>query len=164
MQPLTVDEIRAAFVNCSKGEAKRLPMPKGLDDVDWEQIDFLGHRDQGAPNAPWLVAPWRGELVGLVLRVGGAARGGRANMCELCTTTHYGSDIALMAAPRAGKAGRDGNTVGTYLCADLACSLYARGRLKPGRVQPEETLTTEAKVERLQGNLDTFVRRVVQER
>ncbi|WP_430625940.1 FBP domain-containing protein, partial [Streptomyces albus] len=31
--------------------------------------------------------------------------------------------MALLAAPRPGAAGRQGNTVGAYLCADLACSL-----------------------------------------
>jgi len=40
---------------------------------------------------------------------------------------HRGTDIALFVAAHAGTAGRQGNTVGTYICADLACSLYIRG-------------------------------------
>ena len=81
-------------------------------------------------------------------------------MCSLCLTVHSTTDVALMVAPRPGAAGRAGNTVGAYLCVDLACSLYARGRKRPDRVQPEETLTPEQKVERLRVNLATFLRRV----
>lgn len=162
VQPLTADELRRSFVNCSKGEASRLPLPKKLESTRWEQLDFLGWTDPGAPGAAYLVAPWRGEPRGLVLRVGtGPGRGGRKNMCELCLTTHSGTDVALMVARRAGAAGRGGNTVGTYLCSDLACSLYARGLKRPDRAQPHETLSEEQKVQRLADHLDTFVRRVI---
>lgn len=56
VESLTEHEIRAAFVNCSKGEAKRLHVP------------------------------------------------------------------------RTGKAGQQGNSVGAYICGDLACPLYTRGK------------------------------------
>jgi hypothetical protein len=69
--------------------------------------------------------------------------------------------VALMVAPRPGASGRNGNTVGTYLCTDLACSLYARHLKRPERVQPVETLSTEKRIERVRTNLDTFVGRVV---
>jgi FBP C-terminal treble-clef zinc-finger len=164
MQPLTAEEIRSSFVNCSKGEATRLPMPANLATTRWDQLDFLGWSDPGAPRTAYLVAPWRGELAGLVLRVGSAAgRGGRKNMCTLCLTTHSSTDVTLMVAPRPGASGRNGNTVGTYLCTDLACSLYARGVKRPARAQPAETLSQEQKVARLAENLDTFVRRVVEQ-
>lgn len=161
MDPLTADQLRDSFVNCTKGEAKRLPLPRDLDRTRWQDLDFLGWRDAGAPGTAYVVAPWRGEVVGLVLRLGTDRRSsGRKNMCALCLTTHSTTDVALMVAPRAGAAGRNGNTVGTYLCADLACSLYARHLKRPARVQPEETLTEEQRVTRLRDNLDTFVRRV----
>jgi hypothetical protein len=32
----------------------------------------------------------------------------------------------MFSAPRAGEAGRNGNTIGTYICDDLACSLIIR--------------------------------------
>ena len=47
-------------------------------------------------------------------------------MCALCRSTHSGGGVALFVARRAGAAGRNDNTVGTYICADLACSMYAR--------------------------------------
>jgi len=162
VNPLTAAEIRASFVNCSQGEAKRLPLPRRLEDVRWERLDLLGWRDPGAPAAAYLVTEWRGDLTGLVLRLATDRRaGGRKNMCSLCHTTHSTTDVALMVAPRAGRSGRDGNTVGTYLCTDLDCSLYARGLKRPDRAQPAETLEPEQKVSRLRDNLDTFVRRVV---
>jgi hypothetical protein len=164
VQPLSPEEIRASFVNCSKGEAKRLPLPRDLSTAPWEDLDFLGWRDPGAPGAAYLVAPEAtsdGDPVGLVLRLSSDRRAtGRKNMCSLCLTVHSTTDVALMVAPRPGAAGRAGNTVGAYLCVDLACSLYARGRKRPDRVQPEETLTPEQKVARLEVNLATFVRRV----
>ncbi len=161
MEPLTAELVRSSFINCSKGEAKRLPLPRDLAAVRWERLDFLGWRDPGAPGAAYLVAPEPDGPVGLVLRLSSERRAtGRKNMCSLCLTVHSTTDVALMVAPRPGASGRAGNTVGAYLCVDLACSLYARGLERPERAQPEETLTPEQKVARLQVNLATFLRRV----
>lgn len=163
MTPLSEAEIRASFVNCSKGEAKRLRVPLGLAETDWDRLDFLGWRDPGSPGAAYVVTEWRGTLTGLVMRLSTDRRAtGRQNMCALCHTVHSTTDVALMVAPRPGAAGRAGNTVGTYLCTDLACSLYARHLKKPDRVQPVETLSRDKRIERVQANLDTFVRRVVE--
>ncbi|GAA0259843.1 hypothetical protein GCM10010492_70990 [Saccharothrix mutabilis subsp. mutabilis] len=40
--------------------------------------------------------------------------------------------MSLMTAREAGKEGQLGNSVGIYLCADLACSLYLRGKRDAG--------------------------------
>ena len=63
-----------------------------------------------------------------------------------------------MVARRAGKAGLNHNTVGTYSCADLACSLYVRGlrRSLGGGAMPE-TITVGVRVQRLQDNLEDFL-------
>ncbi|MEV0476177.1 FBP domain-containing protein, partial [Streptomyces prunicolor] len=50
MRPLTEREIRAAFVNCTKGEAKRLSIPRDLAERPWDDLDFLGWRDPQAPG------------------------------------------------------------------------------------------------------------------
>ncbi|MEW2404038.1 FBP domain-containing protein [Streptomyces sp. NPDC046862] len=163
MKPLTEHDIRTSFVNCSKGEAKRLPLPKNLADLDhWDDLDFLGWFDLSAPDRSYLVVERAGELVGLSLRSASGNRGFlRRSMCSLCLTTHPGSGVSLMTAPKAGPAGRQGNSVGLYICADLDCSLYVRGRKKaaPGG-RMEESLTVEQQIERLRGNLDAFVERV----
>ena len=167
MQPLTPESIRSSFVNCSKGDAKRMPVPSAAalpSASGWEELDFFGWRDPGHPQAAWMVVD--GEVgaeagpVGIALKASSAGGAGRKNMCTLCLTTHSASDMAMLVAPLAGASGRRGNTVGNYVCADLACSLYVRGLKRPARAQPHETLSTEAKVERLRTNLAAFVRRV----
>lgn len=160
MRPLTGAEIRASFVNCSKGASRRLPLPRDLDGTRWDRLDFLGWQDPGAPGAAYVVAERDDGPCGLVLRVGTGGRSGQ-NMCALCATVHARSDVSLMVAARAGASGRQGNTVGTYLCSDLDCSRYARKLKRPALAQPEETLSDAQRIDRLRGGLDTFVRRVL---
>ena len=57
-------------------------------------------------------------------------------------------------------AGRSGNTVGTYVCADLACSAYVRG-LRKLELPQGERLPPEQRVARLQERLQAFVDRAV---
>lgn len=161
MQALTADEIRASMVNTTKGEAKRLHVPRDLDATRWDDLDFLGWRDPGAPAFGALVT-WRGdEPLGIALStVPSGPRRRKQSMCSLCLTFHGSGDVALMAARRAGTSGREGNTVGASICADLACSLYVRGLKRTPRVQPHETLTVDEKVRRLNINLWEFIARV----
>jgi hypothetical protein len=163
MRHLTDAEIRASFVNCSKGEARRLAVPRDLDERRWDDLDFLGWRDPGAPERAYLVADHDGHLLGLTLRaVKATARGFTTrSMCSLCLTTHAGGGVALMTARRTGEAGRQGNTVGQYLCTDLACSLYARGILHPASGSGyDETISVEDKIARTQANLTAFINKV----
>jgi hypothetical protein len=164
MRPVTEREIRTSFVNCSKGEAKRLSLPKDLADHPWEDLDFLGWRDPGAPERAYLVAESDGPLVGIALRVtSGASRGFTSrSMCSLCLTTHTGGGVALMTARRTGEAGRQGNSVGHYLCTDLACSLYTRGKKEAaGGGAIDESLALAEKVARTRANLYSFLDKVV---
>ncbi|ETK32358.1 FBP domain-containing protein [Microbispora corallina] len=164
MRPVTEQDIRTSFVNCSKGEAKRLGLPRDLADQPWDDLDFLGWRDPGAPGRAYLVAERDGSLVGLALRAtSGTARGFTArSMCSLCLTTHTNGGVALMTARRTGDAGRQGNSVGQYLCTDFACSLYARGKKEAAGASPvDESLTVEEKVARTRAHLFSFVDKVV---
>ncbi|MGF1430414.1 FBP domain-containing protein [Kitasatospora sp. LaBMicrA B282] len=159
MKALTERDIRTSFVNCSKGEAGRLAVPRGLAELPWEDLDFLGWRDPGAPERAYLVLPRTDGLTGVALRYSDRQRGLlRRNMCSLCLTTHAGNGVSLMAARKAGAAGREGNSVGAYMCTDLACPLYIRGKraLEPGARIPE-ALTTEQQIERMMANLAEFV-------
>ncbi|WP_328469245.1 FBP domain-containing protein [Actinoplanes sp. NBC_00393] len=167
MEPLDERAIRAAFVNCSKGEASRIKMPSGFADgsVPWGDLDFLGWTDPGAPQRALLVAPGSDGPVGLVLRRPEARKVSamRSSMCRICLTDHAASGVALFVAPLAGAAGRNGNTVGEYICADLACSLYLRGKRQPRMrlVRREETLSLAERVDRAMTNLAAFTGRVV---
>ena len=162
MRPVRAAEIRSSFVNCSKGEAQRLNLPSDLADRPWSDLDFLGWRDPQAPARGYLVTEQGDRLVGLVLRAPQAGVARRSSMCSLCLTVRSGG-VSLMVAPRAGKAGQGGNSSGTYMCADLACSLYVRGKLSSSGPVVYETLTTEQRVERLATNLDAFLARVLRQ-
>ncbi|MCX4736196.1 FBP domain-containing protein [Streptomyces sp. NBC_01363] len=159
MKAVSEQDIRASFINCSKGEAKRLPLPRDLDEQPWDDLDFLGWRDLSAPGRSYIVTERDGELIGVTLRFPSQQRGFlHRSMCSLCLTTHPGSGVSLMTARKTGAAGREGNSVGLYICTDLACSLYVRGRKTPapgGRFK--ETLTVEEQVERTRANLDAFL-------
>ncbi|MEU3522438.1 FBP domain-containing protein [Streptomyces sp. NPDC038707] len=159
MRPLTEQDIRASFVNCSKGEAKRLAVPRDLGERPWGDLDFLGWRDSGAPDRSYLVTERDGRLVGVTLRFPSSQRGFlHRSLCSVCLTTHPGGGVSLMTARKAGTAGREGNSVGLYMCTDLACSLYVRGRKVPeSGVRFEESLTLEEQIARTRGNLFAFL-------
>ncbi|MGE7438494.1 FBP domain-containing protein [Kitasatospora sp. NPDC001175] len=165
MKPVTDEQIRASFVNCTKGEARRLRLPRESADLPWADLDFLGWRDPGAPDRAYLVAERPDGLVGITLRATTGIRRSvlKSNLCSFCITTHAGSGVALLAARRAGQAGRDGSTVGTYVCADLACSLYVRGKKRSQLAERvTESLTLEEQILRTQVNLDAFLDQVLQ--
>ncbi|MEV5610593.1 FBP domain-containing protein [Streptomyces sp. NPDC052225] len=163
MKPLTEREIRSAFVNCSKGEAKRLSVPHDLAERPWDDLDFFGWRDPQAPDRGYLVAEIDGGLQALTLRASHSTVGQtRRSMCSLCVTTHTGG-VSLLVAPKAGKAGKQGNSVGAYMCSDLACSLYVRGKKDAGSgSRLHETLTLEEKIERTVTNVAAFFAKVTQ--
>jgi FBP C-terminal treble-clef zinc-finger len=147
VEPLTELEIRAAFVNCSKGEAKRLHVPRDLAGQPWDDLDLVADLGDGP--------------VAITLRSPAAAPGQkRANLCSICLTSHVGG-VTLMVAPRSGKAGQQGNSVGAYICGDLACSLYTRDKkftVSSSRLQ--EQLTLEEKIGRNVANLSAFLAKV----
>jgi hypothetical protein len=47
-------------------------------------------------------------------------------MCSLCHTPQPATQVLMFSARRGGRAGRDGNSIGTYICADLSCSIMIR--------------------------------------
>ena len=163
MRPIGENEIRTSFVNCSKGEALRLGLPRDLAECPWEDLDFLGWRDPGAPERGYLVAERGSRLVGISLRAtSGAGRGFTArSICTICKTTRTGGGVALLSARRAGESGRNGNTVGQYICSDLACSLYARGKKVSAGTLLDETLDLDSRIARVRKGLDAFLGRIM---
>ncbi|MFJ5720962.1 FBP domain-containing protein [Streptomyces sp. NPDC093149] len=161
MKPLTEQEIRSAFVNCTKGEAKRLSVPRDLAERPWADLDFLGWRDPQAPDRAYLAIELDGRPVALALRSPGPGSWQlRRSMCSMCLTTHTGG-VSLMVAAKAGKAGQQGNSVGAYICSDLACSLYVRGKKNAGAgARLHESLTLEEKIRRTVANLAVFITKI----
>ncbi|MEU7279210.1 FBP domain-containing protein [Streptomyces sp. NPDC045431] len=159
MKAVTERTIRASFVNCSKGEAARLPLPRDLAERPWDDLDFLGWRDLSAPDRAYLVAERGEQVVGVALRLASRqAAGLRRSLCSICLTTHPLSGVTLMTARKAGAAGREGNSVGLYVCTDLDCSLYVRGKKRPeSGARFDERLTVEEQIERTRGKLAAFL-------
>jgi hypothetical protein len=164
MIPITEAELRASFVNCTQGERSRIALPGTPATIDFERLDFLGWRDPKAPDRACLVTRADDRWVGIVLRA--AAKSAKSltksTMCSLCMTLHASSGVALFSAPLAGAAGRNGNSVGTYICADLQCSLYVRGLRKSEAIaRMNETIDQAERIERLRQQIAAFVDRVV---
>jgi hypothetical protein len=161
MKPVTERDVRASFVNCTKGEAKRLAVPRDLAERPWDDLDFLGWRDPASPERAYLVTESGDGLVGVALRRATPAAGARRSMCSLCLTTHTGDGVSLMTARKAGRGGQQGNSVGAYMCTDLACSLYLRGKKDAGPGgRLHESLALPEKVDRTMANLTAFLDKV----
>ena len=123
-------------MNCSRGEAEVLTLPRGFDELPWGELEMLGWRDPKAPLRGYIVVQgFLGgdeEPVGIAVRAAESRMSSRtAAMCLLCQTAQSGDAVSLFTARRTGEAGRNGNTVGTYMCADLACSRRVRTDIPP---------------------------------
>lgn len=164
MEPLSEKQIRSSFVNCSKGEASRLKLPADFADLPWADLDFLGWVDPAAPLRARLVLPRENGPLGIILRVPTVKHTSavKSSICQVCLTGHASSGVTLLAAPLAGARGREGNTAGNYVCADLACPLYLRGKRRPKlrSVAYEESLTLDERVARMMDNLHAFATKV----
>jgi hypothetical protein len=163
VRPLTEPQVRRSFVNCSRGEARGLTLPRGFADLEWSGLDVLGWRDPKAPLRGYLVLDVADGPVGIAVRAADSRMSsGTAVMCLLCQTGQAGDAVSLFTARRTGEAGRNGNTVGTYVCADLACALRARSEIPPWlRERDPEEVAAERTAEleqRVHGFLDAVLR------
>ena len=158
---LTDTEIRRAMANCTRGEAARMAVPPWVRDVDRAKIDVLGWRDPKAPERGYLVFPRDGELVGIALRAstGGGVRA--AAMCALCRTTHAPGHVGLFVARRRGSAGRNGDTVGTYACGDLACARYVRVERATAALRPDPGIGVDERRAGLRARVAAFAETVL---
>lgn len=161
MRPLTEAEIRGSIVNAEPGDADRMPLP-GLHEVVWDDREYLGWRDPSSPQRGYLVL-WRGETpVGIVLRASGTRLQVGSAICSLCNTPQPAGQVTMFSAPRAGEAGRRGDSVGTYICADLSCSLLIRIAPPQQEMQPSPDEIVAARAAALRQRVEAFTGRVLQ--
>jgi hypothetical protein len=150
MHPLTDDQIRSSFVNASKGEATRLTLPD-LDAVRWDEIDYLGWQDAKRPQQ-YGIALEVDDRVVCLLRRGAEHPPAKKMMCGWCEDIVDGVRAAHFAVPRAGASGRQGNTLGTAVCADFRCSRNVRRKPSAFEMQTEdEALLAYHREVRIQG-------------
>jgi hypothetical protein len=125
MLPITVEALRASFVNASRREVTEMTVPD-LDAVRWDDCTFLGWRDPKTPRRAYAVVPTLdGDLVGIVFRQAEASPRSRAQ-CSWCQDVKLPNDVVFYSAKRSGPAGRKGDTVGTLVCQDFQCSRNVR--------------------------------------
>lgn len=158
MRPLTETEIRRSFVNCSRGEAKALTLPRDFGELAWGELEMLGWRDPKAPLRGYMVLDGDEEPVGIAVRAAESRMSSRtAAMCLLCQTGQSGDAVSLFTARRTGAAGRNGNTVGTYMCADLACSRRVRTDIPPWLLERDPTEVVAERAAELRERVRGFV-------
>ena len=155
MRPLEPSDIRAAIVNIDDDERDEIPIP-GLHETIWDEREFLGWRDPEKPHRGYLVFWVDDRAVGVRVRAAESTMPpGRPAMCSLCHTQQPAPQVSLFVAPKAGAAGKRGDTVGTYLCRDLNCPTLMRQKTDElGHTIDAETtrrLIAEGVVTRLAG-------------
>jgi hypothetical protein len=161
MKPLTEDDIRASIVNAEPELVAHMPLP-GLHETVWDSREYLGWRDPHAPQRGYIVY-WRDDTpVGMVVRASDS-RMSRAPsaICSLCRTQQPGHQVALFGVSKAGEAGLRGNSVGTYICADLACSTIIRIVPPPSDMQPDPADVVASRAAGLLARLDSFTTEVL---
>ncbi len=157
----TDTRIRRAIANTTKGEAARLTFPAWVRDLDLDDIvDVLGWRDPKAPGRGILLVPGPDGVVGVALRAGERAVG-KSAMCALCRTTHAPGRVELLVARRGGAAGRGGDTVGTYVCGDLACAQHVRVERATAALRPDPGTTVDERRAGLRERARRFVTAVL---
>ncbi|GAA4162330.1 FBP domain-containing protein [Gryllotalpicola daejeonensis] len=159
MQPLTEQEIRGAFVNASLRERNSITLPD-LDNLAWDQLDFLGWRDRKIDNVGYVVTRLDDEPVGVMLRTGNGRTRTRPQ-CSWCEDVHLPNEVVFFSAKRAGAAGRKGDTIGTLVCAGFECSANVRKLPPLAYVGFDAEAARLERIETLRGNVSRFVAAVL---
>lgn len=159
MLALTEDQVRAALVNATPDERARFAAPLSLVLADWDHLDFLAWTDPEFRGRGYVVVEHDGVPTGVVLRATSGARP-RAAMCNLCHTMQPGNQVALFTARRAGEAGERGDSVGTYMCADLGC--HDNVRLAAPLAPSEMRASVDRRIDSTRERVEAFVERVVE--
>ena len=158
MQPLTENQVRAALVNATPDELDRVGVPLSLVLADWDHLDFLAWSDPDFRGRGYMIFERDGVPTGIVLRAASGSRP-RAAMCNLCHTMQPGNQVALFTARRAGDAGARGDSVGTYICADLGC--HENVRLAAPLAPSEVRASVDRRIDGTRHRVEAFVERVV---
>lgn len=147
MKAMSMDEILAAFDPIDRPDV----VPPKLTWVAWDDLDYLSWQHPTDRKA-YLVTQLPERSVGLVLRM---PAGPHRGFCDLCFSIDrdHGTVLAMIdgwTRPRA--------SIGLNICGNLDCSDAVRGMKYVYRMG--ETISVGRRVERLQENLDAFVRSV----
>ncbi|MDN3495514.1 FBP domain-containing protein [Planococcus sp. APC 4015] len=160
MRPLTEDDIRSAMINASPDDARLLTVPADVVLADWDHMDFYAWRDPRTRGRGYIVAEIDGEPRGVVLRAADGSSHARASMCNLCHTMQPADQVALFSARKAGDAGEHGDSIGTYICADLSC--HENVRLAAPLAPNEIRASVDRRIDGTRTRTEAFVSRVLE--
>jgi hypothetical protein len=161
MRPLSDEQIRASFVNASPEAIERMPLP-GLHETVWAEREYLGWLDPTFAQRGYIVYWREGKPFGIILRSASSSLSRSISaMCSLCRTHQPGNQVSLFTVPKAGQAGLNGNTIGTYICSDLSCSTIIRIVPPPFDLQPSPTDVVSNRTSGLLARLDNFTRELL---
>jgi hypothetical protein len=76
--------------------------------------------------------------------------------CSWCEDVQLPNDVALFSAKRSGQAGRNGNTVGTLVCAAFECSTNVRKRPAMAYLGFDIDAARTRRIEALQAHVQAF--------
>jgi len=156
MHAFTEKDIRASFVNVSLRERNALVVPS-LGDVEWSALDYFGWRDPKQPLAGFIVIPVDDAPVGILLRQTEQRIRTRAQ-CSWCEDVTLPNEVVFFGARRAGKAGRNGDTVGTLLCERFECSENVRRPMPPAYLGFDVMAARRRRIEALRAHAENFAR------
>lgn len=160
MSPLTGDDIRTSFVNARPDELQVMALPSDFVLTDWDHLDFFAWRDPRTRGRAYVIAEVDGEPVGVLLRAAEGTSSARSAMCNLCHTMQPADQVALFTARKAGEAGRNGDSVGTYMCADLSC--HENVRLAAPLAPSEIRASVDRRIDGTRRRTEAFVESVAQ--
>jgi len=160
MHQLTEDEIRGAFANAGDDDLRLLTLPPDFLLIDWDHLDFLAWRDPRARGRGYLIAELGGEPVGVVLRAAEGSSRAASALCNVCHTMQPADQVTLFSARKAGDAGRQGDTVGTYMCADLSC--HENVRLAAPLAPNEVRASVDVRIDGTMQRAESFVERILE--
>ena len=157
MRPIDERAIRASFRNASRKEVSSLNLPLDFDEIDFERIDFLGWFDPKMPRRAYVVAEVDDHNVGILLQRTEQRTAMRAQ-CSWCDDVTLRNDVQFFSARKAGAAGRNGDTIGTLICANFGCSANVR-KLPPLAYEGyDRELARDLRMLRLREHVTSFVR------
>ena len=146
-------------MNAADDELRLMALPSDFVLMDWDHLDFFAWRDPRTRGRAYVVAEVDDKPIGIVLRAAEGSSLARAAMCNLCHTMQPADQVSLFTARKAGSAGAHGDSVGTYICADLSC--HETVRLAAPLAPSEIRASVDRRIDGARRRAEAFVERVL---
>lgn len=160
MQALTEDDLRASFVNITEEELEMLAVPASFPFTEWDHTDFYAWKDPATPHRGYIIAELDGVPRGVVLRAANGNSRARTSLCNVCHVMQPADQVVLYTARRSGERGRNGDSIGTYMCSELSC--HEGVRLAAPLAPSEFRTSVDFRIDNTKRRAENFVRDIVE--